>query len=148
MKTNPTNSLFAMSDSNPHIITQLDEDPDDFTMMDSLPFTQETDHLAVANFDHVPAPQPPIHPFFGNKPQKSKAASPKIHVKGHFKKNGKHVGGHSRSKGEKKASTSDCKAQNAKPFSTKTGHVDMPLWALKFKLDMEDFRNAKRNKNH
>ena len=105
MKTNPTKSLFAMSDSSPQIITQCheDEDLDDFTMMDSLPFTQETDHLAVANFDHVSAPQPPIHPIFSMNLKSSKQESPKIHVKGHFKKNGKCVGRHSRSKDFKNA---------------------------------------------
>ena len=82
-----------MSDSVPHIITQVDEDPDCFTMMDSPPFTQETNHFAGSNFDHVAEPQPPMHPILGNKPLQTKAESPKIHVKGHFKKHGKCVSG-------------------------------------------------------
>ena len=76
----------------------------------------------------------------------SKPESPKIHVKGYLKKNGKYVAGYSRSKGGKKSSMSTGKAQNVKPFSTKQGHFDMQLWALKFKCDMEDFRNAKRQR--
>ena len=38
----------------------------------------------------------------------------------------------------------DAVPPNIKPFSTKIGHFDMQLWALKLKFDMDDFRNAKR----
>lgn len=79
---------FDMSESIPLVITQNDDDFENFTVT-KHPFTMRQINLDLAaNFDYVPPPQPTIHSIFNNHFKPSKSKSPKTNVKGHSGKNG------------------------------------------------------------